>query len=538
FLGEAPNEAEARRLVLAQRGKDAEATLREIRRFWDGVLGGLQVKTPDAALDLFVNRWLLYQALSCRLWGRSAFYQSGGAYGFRDQLQDALAFAVTRRDLLREQILRAAARQFPEGDVQHWWHPPTGRGVRTRISDDALWLPFAVARYLEVTGDETILEEKVPFLEGDVLKPGEDERYFVPAVSSQSADLFEHCARAIDRALPAGPHGLPLMGTGDWNDGMNRVGSDGKGESVWLAWFLRANLAAFAPIAEARGGDDGAGRARRWRERLATLDAAIEQAWDGDWYRRGYYDDGTPLGSATNDECRIDSIAQSWAVIAGGRDADRARRAMTAVERHLIRRGDGLALLFTPPFDGGSKDPGYIAAYPPGVRENGGQYNHAALWSVIAFAELGEGDRASELLSLLNPIHHTGTRPGLHRYRVEPYVIAGDVYSEPPHVGRGGWSWYTGSAGWMYRASVEWILGIRLAGSVLHFSPCVPRAWQRYEVTFRYHSSRYHITVENPRGVSRGLVEMRLDGRSFPIDGGGVPLVDDGGIHRVDVLLG
>ncbi|HKD18735.1 MAG TPA: phosphorylase, partial [Thermoanaerobaculia bacterium] len=464
FFGQAKDTAEARRLIAKHREKDPAETLRLIRRFWDGLLGGVQVKTPDTTLDLFVNRWLLYQALSCRLWARSAFYQSSGAYGFRDQLQDSLAFAVTRRDLLREQILRCASRQFVEGDVQHWWHPPTGRGVRTRISDDALWLPFAVNRYLQVTGDESILKETVPFLEGEPLKSGEDERYFVPTVSNQSADVFEHCARTLDRALAAGPHGLPLMGTGDWNDGMNRVGSEGKGESVWLAWFLKANLEAFVPIAERRG-EGGKGRAAQWRERLASLDEAIEKkSWDGDWYRRAYYDDGTPMGSAFNDECRIDSIAQSWAVIARGRDVDRARRAMNAVDQHLVRRSDGLALLFTPPFDKGAKDPGYIKAYPPGVRENGGQYNHAALWSVIAFAELGDGDRAGELLSLLNPINHTGTRPGQFRYRVEPYVVAGDVYSEHPNVGRGGWTWYTGSAGWMYRAAVEWVLGVRVSG--------------------------------------------------------------------------
>jgi cyclic beta-1,2-glucan synthetase len=538
LFGQGANVADARRLVAAARAKDFDATLRQIRRFWDGLLGGLQIKTPDASLDLFVNRWLLYQALSCRLWGRSAFYQSGGAYGFRDQLQDSLAFAVTRRDLLREQILRAAARQFVDGDVQHWWHPPTGRGVRTRISDDALWLPFSVARYLDVTGDGSILDAPVPFLEGEPLKPGEDERYFLPTVSSQSADVFEHCARALDRALAAGPHGLPLMGTGDWNDGMNRVGPDGKGESVWLAWFLRANLEAFAPIAEGRG-EGGRNRAVKWRERLSSLDEAIEkEAWDGDWYRRAYFDDGTPLGSALNDECRIDSIAQSWAVIAGGRDRERARRAMKAVDQQLVRRSDGLALLFTPPFDRGAKDPGYIKAYPPGVRENGGQYNHAALWAVVAFAELGDGDRAGELLSVLNPINHTSTRQGQFRYRVEPYVVAGDVYSDHPHVGRGGWTWYTGSAGWMYRAAVEWVLGVRLSGNALRVEPCIPRGWRRYQVTFTYHSTRYQITVENPRGVSRGVAEVRLDGRGLPLDGGGIPLVDDGGIHRVDVLLG
>jgi cyclic beta-1,2-glucan synthetase len=319
---------------------------------------------------------------------------------------------------------------------------------------------------------------------------------------------------------------------------MNRVGPEGRGESVWLAWFLRANLEAFAPIAERRG-EAGKAHAARWRERLAALDESIEkEAWDGDWYRRAYFDDGTPLGSAASDECQIDSIAQSWAVIAGGRDAERARRAMNSVDHRLIRRSDGLALLFTPPFDKSSKDPGYIKAYPPGVRENGGQYNHAALWAAIAFAGLGDGDRAEELLSLLNPLNHTRTRPGLSRYRAEPYVIAGDVYAEHPHVGRGGWSWYTGSAGWMYRAAVEWVLGVRISGKALRVDPCIPRAWRRYQVTFRYHSTLYRITVENPRGLSRGVGEIRLDGRGIRPDAGGIALEDDGGIHRVDVLMG
>jgi cyclic beta-1,2-glucan synthetase len=537
FLGQARDPADARRLVTLHRKKDPEETLRRIRDFWNGLAGGLQAKTPDPGLDLLVNRWLPYQTLSCRFWGRSAFYQSGGAYGFRDQLQDAMALAVARPDLLREHVLRAACRQFTDGDVQHWWHPPTGRGVRTRISDDALWLPFATARYLDVTGDDAILGEAVPFLEGEALKPGEEERYFVPAVSNQTGDLFEHCARAIDRASAAGPHGLPLIGTGDWNDGMNRVGPEGKGESVWLAWFLRANLEAFAAIAERRG-DAGRDRAARWRERLAALDEAIErEAWDGRWYRRAYFDDGTPVGSAEGGECRIDSIVQSWAVIARGRDTDRARRAMEAVDRELVRRSDGLVLLFTPPFDRGAKDPGYVKAYPPGVRENGGQYSHAALWAAVAYAELGEGDRAGEILSLLNPVHRTETRPGAARYGLEPYVVAGDVYSEPPHVGRGGWSWYTGSAGWMYRAAVEWVLGLRVSRGVLRVRPCIPKAWRRFEAAYRHRSTRYEIAVENPNGVSSGVAELRLDGRSLR-PGDGVPLADDGGTHRVDVNLG
>jgi cyclic beta-1,2-glucan synthetase len=538
FLGQSKDADEARRLVRVHRGRDAEAAIRETRSHWDGVLGGLQIRTPDAALDLLVNRWLLYQALACRIWGRSAFYQSGGAFGFRDQLQDALALVVPRREILREQILRSASRQFVEGDVQHWWHPPSGRGVRTRISDDLLWLPYAVSRYLQVTGDEAILEESVAFLGGEPLREGEIERYFVPPESGQSGGVYEHCARALDRSLAAGSHGLPLMGTGDWNDGMNRVGIEGRGESVWLAWFLRANLEAFVPIAERRGGAETK-RAVRWRERLAELTAAVErEAWDGGWYRRAFFDDGTPLGTDTAGACRIDSIAQSWAVIAGGGDPVRARAAMDAVDRELVRRRDGLVLLFTPPFDGGRSDPGYIQGYPPGVRENGGQYTHGAIWSVIAFAALGDGDRAGELLSLLNPVNRTRAATGLHRYMNEPYVVAADVCSEPPHVGRCGWTWYTGSAGWMYRAAVEWILGLRVERARLRVDPCIPRAWPRFEAMLRYHSTRYQITVENPRGVSRGVAEIRYDGRRLPDGESAATLEDDGGVHRIDVLLG
>ncbi|HYK40995.1 MAG TPA: glucoamylase family protein, partial [Thermoanaerobaculia bacterium] len=475
FLGQGKDEADARRLVAAHRAKDSAETLREIRRRWDDLTGAVQVKTPDTTLDLLVNRWLLYQTVSCRIWGRTAFYQSSGAFGFRDQLQDSMALAVPRRDILRSQILLCASRQFVQGDVQHWWHPPTGRGVRTRISDDLLWLPFAVARYVEVTGDAKILDEAVPFLEGEPLKENERERYFAPPVSSQSASVYEHCARAIDRSLAAGAHGLPLMGGGDWNDGMNEVGAGGKGESVWLAWFLHANLDRFIPFAEARA---DASRVASWRERLATLMQAVDgEGWDGDWYRRAFYDDGTPLGSAANEECRIDAIAQSWAVLSGGADPERARRAMNALDQHLVRRQDALALLFTPPFDRTPHNPGYIKGYLPGVRENGGQYTHGAIWSVIAFAGLGEGDRAGELFSILNPIRHAESRAGRYRYRVEPYTMAADVYAEPPHVGRGGWTWYTGSAAWMYRSAVEAMLGLRLSGTELSVDPCIPHAW-------------------------------------------------------------
>jgi cyclic beta-1,2-glucan synthetase len=535
FLGQAASAPAARALIARYRAADLDECLREVTGHWDDVLGTVQVRTPDRAMDVMLNRWLLYQTLACRVWARSAFYQASGAYGFRDQLQDGMALALSRPDLTREHLLRAAARQFVAGDVQHWWLPPSGQGVRTRISDDRVWLAYAASHYVDATGDSAVLDERVPFLEGQALGAGEHDAYFQPLLADESATLFEHCARGLDSSFAVGRHGLPLIGTGDWNDGMNRVGEAGKGESVWLGWFLHATLAGFASLAEARG---ESARAAPWKSHAAALRNALEHhGWDGSWYRRGYFDDGTPLGSATSSECRIDSIAQSWGVISGAADRGRAARAMTAVHEQLILRDERLALLFTPPFDRTPLDPGYIKGYPPGIRENGGQYTHAAAWSLIAFAALGDGDKAGEVFSLLNPINHAKTRADVQRYKVEPYVAAADIYSVAPHVGRGGWTWYTGSAGWLYRAGLEALLGFRVQGAFLRLAPCIPREWPGFEIVYRYRSARYEIVVENPRGVNRGVNSLEMDGNPLPA-GALVALTDDGQTHKVRVILG
>jgi cyclic beta-1,2-glucan synthetase len=522
-LGAAASREGARLLLDRYREPAAVvAGIGETRRQWSERLGTVTVATPDPAFDALLNQWGLYQALSCRMWARSALYQSGGAYGFRDQLQDVLAFLYTDPAVARDHILRAAGRQFLEGDVQHWWHPQTGRGVRTRFSDDLAWLPFVVEQYQRVTGDREILDVPVPFITMRALEPHEHEVYDLPEVTTETATLYEHCRRALVRAATTGPHGLPLIGSGDWNDGMSRVGIDGKGESCWLAWFLVTTLRSFAPLAADRG---DAATATDFRLKADAYVTAMEaHGWDGEWYRRGYFDDGTPLGSAGNSECRIDSIAQSWSVISGAADPARQAQAMASLFRYLVREDARLIALLQPPFDRGTHDPGYIRGYLPGVRENGAQYTHAALWAVLAVARSGDGDEAFRLFQMINPLMHARTPEEVAIYKVEPYVVAADVYTAAGQLGRGGWTWYTGSASWLYRIGLESILGFRKEGDRLWIEPCVPAQWPGYQITYRYGRSTYVIAVQRAEpGTARRLV---IDGVVQPE--GFIPLVDDG----------
>jgi cyclic beta-1,2-glucan synthetase len=534
-LGEAAHTEQARSLLRRfQSPSNVEEALQATRAWWDQFLETIQVETPDLAINFILNRWLLYQTLSCRVWGRSGFYQSGGAIGFRDQLQDAMALVYAAPELSRKQILTAASRQFVEGDVQHWWHAQSGAGVRTRISDDLLWLPYVTTHYVRVTGDIQILDEIVPFLEAPPLDENEHERYFVPATSIERGSLSEHCHRAIARGITAGPHGLPLIGTGDWNDGMNLVGAGGRGESVWLAWFLIDVLQNFAELIGQRGQSQQAGEYMAAAQRLSIVVDA--QSWDGEWYRRAYFDDGTPLGSKDNQEDCVDSIAQSWAIISGAADPERARQALQSVDDHLVRAQERIILLFTPPFEYSALDPGYVKSYPPGVRENGGQYTHAAIWVALAFARQRDGDRAAELLRMLNPVEHARTPDDVERYKVEPYVVSADVYSLEGQVGRGGWTWYTGSSGWMYRVWLEEILGFKLRGDQLILDPVLPSDWPAISIRFRYRTAHYAIAVENPDSVGSGVFWVEVDGSRIleqPI-----ALRDDGANHVVVVRLG
>ena len=543
-FGAARNTDEAQQYLQRFSGPaGARQALEAVWEHWNRILGTVYLETPDPALNVLANGWLVYQTLSCRLWGRSGYYQSGGAYGFRDQLQDAMALIHTTPWLTREQLIRCAGRQFLQGDVQHWWHPPNGQGVRTHFSDDYLWLPYATCRYVLATGDTGVLDESVPFLEDRELNPEEEAYYDQPQRSAEVASLYEHCVRSIKHGLRFGEHQLPLMGCGDWNDSMNLVGRNGKGESVWLAWFLYQNLQLFAGIA--RGRDDEAFAEICTRQASLLRNNIEANAWDGKWYRRAYFDDGTPLGSSDNDECQIDSISQSWAVISGGGDPGRARQAMKAVYKHLVRRDAQLIQLLAPPFDKSNLEPGYIKGYVPGVRENGGQYTHAAIWTTMAFAMMGDRKRAWELFAMLNPVNHSSQPEEIERYKVEPYVMCADIYDASPHTSRGGWTWYTGAAGWMYRLTVETLLGLQLEVDHLRIAPCIPAHWESYKVHYRYRDTLYHITIKCSGEKWEHMIRVTMDGTMLSgagEDGAGrpqgvIPLVDDHREHYVEVEL-
>jgi cellobiose phosphorylase len=531
-LGAGRSMAEVHDLIFRFRRADASrVALSAVHEFWNRTLGAINVDTPDPAVNTMANGWLLYQTLGCRLWGRTGFYQSSGAYGFRDQLQDVMALVHAVPALTREHLLRAAAHQFREGDVQHWWHPPVDRGVRTHFSDDYLWLPYVTCRYVSCTADTGVLDEQAPFLDARPVMPEEESYYDLPNRSQESATLYQHCVRAIEHGLKFGEHGLPLMGSGDWNDGMNLVGKEGRGESVWLAFFLYDVLRQFAELA--RGRQDVSFAERCLAEAKKLRENIEKNAWDGQWYRRAYFDNGEPLGSKTNLECQIDSLPQSWSVISGAGDPQRSRQAMNAVDQRLIHRESKLIQLFDPPFDKSPLNPGYIKGYIPGVRENGGQYTQGAIWTAMAFALMGESERAWELFALLNPIQHGGTAEQIATYKVEPYVIAADVYAVAPHIGRGGWTWYTGSAGWMYRFLTETLLGVHLEGNRLRVIPRFPPSWTNYKIHYRHRQTLYHITISRLAPDRTGANELSLDGQALTEET--IPLTDDHLEHFVEL---
>jgi len=534
LIGETANRQEAEQIIsVYKQPKNIGDAFEEVKQYWDKLLGNIQVKTPELSMNLLLNRWLLYQTVVCRLWARSAFYQSGGAYGFRDQLQDVMALVYTDPSVTRKQILIHCRHQFIEGDVQHWWHAEKGKGIRTQFSDDLLWLPFVTFHYIEHTGDLGVLDELTEFLEDDPLRMDEDERYSIPRISDEQGTVYEHCLRAIERGLRFGEHGLPLIGSGDWNDGFSRIGHKGRGESVWLGWFLYLTLVRFSALCDTRKDFE---RGARYRSLAEELLKNIElHGWDGGWYRRAYFDDGTPLGSSQNTECQIDALAQSWSVLSGAARPTRTQDAMLALEHYLWRKEDGLLLLLTPPFDKLLPDPGYIKGYVPGVRENGGQYTHGAAWAILAYTTLGEGDKAAELFQMLSPIYHARTEHEVNRYKVEPYVMAADVYGTHSHVGRGGWTWYTGAAGWMYQAGLEGILGFKRQGDTLVLKPCIPSRWAGFSLTYLYQTTKYEIFVENPYSKMSGFTKITMDEKELPEPV--ITLKDDGQPHTVRLIL-
>ncbi|MBX3424165.1 MAG: hypothetical protein KF688_00675 [Pirellulales bacterium] len=540
LVGEADSQAEARKLIDQYRSPaSVEAALAAARDKWRGILSAIEIETPSQPVNLMVNGWLPYQNLSCRIWARSAYYQAGGAYGFRDQLQDAAAYVYHWPELTRDQIVRHASHQFVEGDVLHWWHPPLSRGLRTRFADDLLWLPMIAAEYCATTGDEALWDYEAPFLRGPQLDPGEDERFILPEPAGVAGSIYDHCCRAVDRSLAVGDRGLPLMGCGDWNDGMNRIGH-GRGESVWMGFFLCYVLDRMIPVCRRRGDDE---RVASYEQHRRNLTAALNDAgWDGQWYRRAYFDDGTPVGSIDSVECQIDALAQAWAVLSGVAPADRAAAALDAVDERLVRRDLGMVKLLDPPFDRSPNDPGYIQGYVPGVRENGGQYTHGVLWYLRALAEAGRGTQAVELLEMLTPIRHGDSPEQVARYQAEPYVAAADVYGQPPHEGRAGWTWYTGSAGWMFRVAVESILGLSInGGNELVLNPSIAADWPRCRLFYRpdRQGTEYAITIENPLGRGRGVTAASLDGQPVAVVEGAarVPLARDGRRHEARIVL-